>query len=352
MYPKNPTAIICLSPYAGGMEIDAIKLAKKLSTDIPITVIAKSGCFIESSHNNYVGYNNISLETIAFKTSFSFSIIFGVRDIIKKYGIKNVIFFGASELKSLYFSFLGLDINLIIRHGTTKSTPKKDWFHKLIYSKVNYHVSICKHLQKNVEHIIPFGKNTRSILIYSSVELPTMEPVPHSTLTLLHVGRIAPGKGQIDAIDACKILFDNNIDFIFYLVGGFDKGYEQVFMSHYNSLPYKNQIVLAGFSDNVREYYQRADIFLFPSHGEGLGNAFLEALSYGLECIVYNNTSFPELKELGLNFHLISNKNIQELSKVLLDCSKKPLLYNSNRAIITEYFSMDTEISRYKEILL
>jgi hypothetical protein len=148
---KSSTAIICLSPNAGGMEIDTIKLAKKLSPYMPITIIAKEGHFIANSKNDFLEYNQISLETVSFFCSLSLSIILKVRQIVQTKGIKNVIFFGASELKSLYFSFLGLDINLIIRHGTTKTTPKKDWFHRLIYSKVNFHISICKHLQKNVD---------------------------------------------------------------------------------------------------------------------------------------------------------------------------------------------------------
>jgi glycosyltransferase involved in cell wall biosynthesis len=352
---KSATAIICLSPYSGGMEIDAIKLARKLSPYAPVTLIAKKGYFIANSSNEYVGYNNIELETISFRSSLSFSIIFGVRRIIQEKGVKNVIFFGASELKSLYFSFLGLDINLIIRHGTTKSHPKKDWFHRLIYSNVNYHVSICQHLQKNVEYIIPFGKKSKSTLIYSSIKIPSVQSVPHEKLTLLHIGRIAPGKGQADAIQACKILYENGIDFIFYLVGGFDQKYEQPFMELYNSLPYKEKIVLSGFSDKVGDYYSQSDIFLFPSHGEGLSNAFLEALSYGLECITYNNTSFPELKNLGASFYLSPDKDIESLKTTLLlvaqNFSPQKRDSANNRSFIEDYFSQDREIKEYLNIL-
>jgi len=52
-----------------------------------------------------------------------------------------------------------------------------------------------------------------------------------------------------------------------------------------------------GFSDNVQQYLQTADVFLFPSHGEGLGNAFIEALANNLICISYDNTTFPEFQE-------------------------------------------------------
>jgi len=72
---KQNTAIICLSPYSGGMELDAIKLAKK-------------GAFIESKKDEFVGFNGIKLETISFKSSFSLNIILNARKIIKKYNIK------------------------------------------------------------------------------------------------------------------------------------------------------------------------------------------------------------------------------------------------------------------------
>lgn len=356
LYSKNPTAIICLSPNAGGMELDAIKLAKKLSSHTSITLIAKYDCFIANSKNDYIGYNGIELETIPFLFSISPSIIFKVRRIIQDKGIRNVIFFGASELKSLYFSFIGLHINLIIRHGTTKSTPKKDWFHRLIYSNVNYHITICAHLQKNVEYIIPFGKNTQNILIYSSVKMDTFNKIPHDKLVLLHVGRIELGKGQADAIKACQILYENGINFTFYIVGKFDKTYKSSFMTLYHTLPYKENIVLVGHTDNVTKYYAKSDIFLFPSYGEGLSNAFLEALGHGLECISYDNTSFPELRDLGFFFYIAKHKNIDELKKILLntvnqyDENSPYTLSNKNK--IQKDFHPDIEINNYLQILI
>ena len=352
---KQATAIICLSPYSGGMELDAIKLAKKLSSQMQITVIAQSECFIASKQDEYVGHNNISLESISFNRSFSPNIITTVRKIIQNKKIKNVIFFGASELKSLYFSFLGQDINLIIRHGTTKSRPKKDWFHKLIYSDVNYHISICKHLEENVNFIIPFGKNTQSKLIYSSFEFTEPKTLSHPKLTLLHVGRIADAKGQVDAIKACKVLVENDIDFEFNLVGGFDEAYKEEFLSFYTNCPYKDKINLVGFTDDVKSYIQKADIFLFPSYGEGLSNAFIEALSNNIICISYNNTSFPELKLLGIYFRISQNKNISELQKLLLqvvhDLDLEKKRSKINNTLIETFFSINKEINLYLDIL-
>jgi len=352
---KQPTAIICLSPYDGGMEIDSIKLAKKLSKYMQILLIAKQNAFIEKQRDTYVDFNNIKLETIKFKSNFSLSIIVNARKIIKHYNIKNVIFFGASELKSLYFSFLGLNINLMVRHGTTKSTPKKDFFHKLIYSNVNYHISICKHLENNVKYIIPFAKHTQSKLIYSSFDFQQPKHIKHTRLTLLHVGRIANAKGQVDAIKACEILHQNHIDFELNLVGGFDKKYQDEFMEFYNKSNYKHNINLIGFTNEVITYIQKADIFIFPSWGEGLSNAFLEAINNNLVCLSYNNTSFPELRELGLYFKLVEDKNIDklkiELLNVATNLSLEQDLSSDNFNKVQQLFSLKNEINKYMEIL-
>jgi len=352
---KSNTAIICLSPNSGGMEIDSIKLAKKLSSYTHITMIAKKDHFIANKKETYVNVNGIKLETIKFSSKLSFSIIKNTREIIKKNNIKNVIFFGASELKSLYFSFLGLDINLIVRHGTTKSRPKKDWFHRLIYSNVNYHVSICKHLKKNVEYIIPFGKKTQAKLIYSSFDFEEPKQIKQDKLTLLHIGRIAQGKGQIDAIKACEVLVKNNIDFNFNIVGGFEESYEKEFMKFYEQCSYKDKINLIGFTSEVDIFIQKADIFIFPSYGEGLSNAFLEAISNNLVCLTYQNTSFPELQELGLYFNMAENKNIDNLKKKLLhiiqilDIEKNKSQKNHN--LSKKLFALKNEMNNYLEIL-
>lgn len=349
---KQPTAVICLSPYRGGMELDAISFAKKLAPHMKTIIVVKENSFM---HDKLKNENNIAFETISFRSNLGFSLITKSRKIIKEHGIKNVVFFGASELKSLYFAFLGLDINLLIRHSTTKSTPKKDWFHKLIYSDVNYHISTSKHLEKNVNYIIPFGINTKSQMIYSSFKFNEPKHIPHNGINILHTGRIADAKGQTDAISACKVLIDNQIDFKLYIVGGYDEEYKERFLKFYKDIEYKNKVEFVGFTNNVEEYLHQADIFLFPSYGEGLSLSFREALANNLICFAYENTSFPELKELGLNFHLCKNRDIEDLSSQLLstcrNIKKEKEATKNNNNIIQEVFSEEKEIKKYLEIL-
>lgn len=360
MAPRHNTAIICFSPYFGGMEMDAFRIAKLLSNSIDITLIVKHNSLMSARYRDEAEKYNIRVETIKFTFNLSPSIILKTRKLIKTNNIKNIIFFGASEMLSLYFAFIGLNINLIIRHGTTKSSSKKDILHRLLYSDVNYHIAICKHIAKNVEQIIPLGKNSKIKVIYSSLRhAPDNLPAPkyHSQplVTLLHVARITDGKGQIDTIKACETLFNNHIPFKLIFLGEVDPNFKDEFYNSFSTLSYSSSIIVPGYTTSVSDYYKSANIFIFPSKGEGLSNSFIEALSYGLVCISYNNTSFPELAQAGFDFFMAENGNIDDLKSCLLkaidyiNTNKIPILHNIKLA--QRLFSDKKEMNELLTIL-
>ncbi len=109
----QPVAVMCFSSGNGGMERSAVRLAKFLSTITTVVLFCKKDSFTERLyHEEDVDF---ACEAINFcSRKFSPSMLFGVRRAVKKHQLKNVIFFGASELKTLHFSFLSLDINLIV----------------------------------------------------------------------------------------------------------------------------------------------------------------------------------------------------------------------------------------------
>ncbi len=355
---KKNTAVICLSPNKGGMELAALKLALILSRFVKITLIVQKNKFMHEQCLNNDDFSSLSFKTISFKSTFSTSIILNTRQIIKSNNIKNVIFVGASELKSLYFSFLGLDINLIVRHGTTKSTPKKDFFHKLIYSDVNYHVAISKHLSKNVKQIVPFGKQTKLITIYPSMpkNISNKEKTDNSELKLLHVGRIAPGKGLKEALESCEILHKNKIKFTLDSYGGMAEKYKDEFESFLETLAYKDSFHLRGFTNNIYDEYPKHDIFIFPTKGEGFGNVMMEAIAHGIIVLAFDNTAITNFKEMGFNINLVKDGDIKALEEQLLYISnnleKEKSYAEKNMDLAKNIFSSERETKEYLELLI
>jgi glycosyltransferase involved in cell wall biosynthesis len=356
---KSPTAVICLSHHIGGMELAATKLAKVLSKDVDITYIIKENTFIHKECKENPDYKDLNFETINFSTTImSPSIVFGVRNILKERNIKNTIFVGASEIKSLYFAFLGLNINLIVRHGTLKSHPKKDWFHRLVYSNVNTHVAISKYMSGNVREIIPFGKNTILKVIVPSLAnaLSTKERTSSDTLRILHAGRVTSGKGIDKAILACGILYEKSVDFVFNNYGPADIKYEEKLKELLASIEYKQFVHINGFTDSIYDKYMDHDIFLFPTPDEGYGNVMMESISHGIIVLAFDNTAISNFGEMGFHIHLVKDGSLEALKERLLYISnnlqeeKKLTLENIEKA--KTIFSPQREATEYIELLI
>jgi len=351
---------MCFSSGSGGMEHDAVKLARLLSKEMDVVLACKKNAFIHHLHNGTS--EEYIIEPVAFSSrTLSLSMLFRVRLLIKKYAFDNVVFFGASELKTLYFSFLGADINLLIRHGTTKSKAKTDWFHRLIYSRVNYHIALSKHLLENVKKIVPDNGMAEYKIIYPSYEISSSvqadEKIEDKRLRITHVGRVAAGKGQIDAVRACKELYNKGIDFKLDILGGLEgDAYAEALESEIGTGDFSRRVQLRGHVTNVTEYLQATDIFLFPSLGEGMPNAFIEAMHHNTVCIAYDNTVFPEFREMGFYIHIVKNADVDELSQKLIevarDIDNEKVKSEVNVALVQDYFRVEQEMAQWRKALV
>lgn len=359
MHKKSPTAVICLSHHTGGMELAATKLANNLSKFVNVTYIIKENTFIHEQCRTNPDYKDLKYKTINFSTTLmSPSIIFSVRKIVTDSHIKNIIFVGASEMKSLYFAFLGLEMNLIVRHGTIKNHPKKDWFHTLVYSKVNTHVAISKYMSFNVKNIIPFGKNTKLTVIVPSLakSISRLTPTQSDVLRLLHAGRVTSGKGIDKAILACEILYKNNINFSFDNFGPADSKYAKKLEDLLSAIDYKKNIHINGFTNSIYDEYPKHDIFIFPTPDEGYGNVMMEAISHGIIILAFDNTAISNFGEMGFYIHLVKDQNMDALKNKLLyiannlEKEKALALENIEKAKIL--FAPEREAKEYLELLI
>jgi len=358
MIKKEATAVICLSHHIGGMELAATKLAKVLNDYIDITYIIKENTFIHKECKNNHDYEKLHYETINFKTTLlSPGIIFGVRQILTINNIKNVIFVGASEMKSLYFAFLGLDINLIVRHGTLKSHPKKGWFHRLVYSNVSTHTAISKYMSGNVKEIIPFGKDTKLKVIVPSLanKLSIKQRTHSDKIKILHAGRVTSGKGIDNAILACETLYKNKIEFVFNNYGPADDKYADKLKELLDGINYQDFIHINGFTDSIYDKYMEHDIFLFPTPDEGYGNVMMESISHGIIVLAFDNTAISNFGEMGFHIHLVKDKSLEALKERLLyiakNIEKEKDLAEQNIQKAKEVFSTKREATQYIELL-
>jgi glycosyltransferase involved in cell wall biosynthesis len=337
-------AILCLSHFEGGMEIDALKYTKHFN-DIgyDCRLICRASTFL----NYKAESQGIPHHTINFKYKLDIRLILGLRRIIQSEQISTLIFFGTSEIKSIYFAVKKLNCKVIVRHGTTMSSPKKDMIHSLLYSCVDSFVGISEHLRRNVHDIFP--TNDKPVkAIYNFTEIPNPIATPRER-PFLFVGRVEKSKGIEDAIIALGKA-DIHVSLKQLTVVGRCRS---DYIDKLEGLAREHGILLnfTGYTDKPEQMYLSHRYFLFPSYGEGLGNVTIEALSHGLQCISYNNTVFPELKEIGFqNLHLSINRNIDDLSQTLTAVTTLNFIEN-DYDVLQKHFSKQVSSENWKKLL-
>lgn len=100
-------------------------------------------------------------------------------------------------------------------------------------------------------------------------------------LKLVYVGQVTYRKGIHHLLKVMDRFPDDDVEL--YLAGGYSDS--TPFVQEYKK---RNNIHFLGFvtRDVLASLYQKSDVFVFPTLGEGYGMVILEALSCGVPCIV------------------------------------------------------------------
>jgi len=102
------------------------------------------------------------------------------------------------------------------------------------------------------------------------------------------------------------------------------------------------------------EAYQEAHIFVFPSHGEGMPNAVLEAMGFGLPVVCTPVGALVDFFEDGIHGKLVPIGDIQAIYNSILDLSSDHLRLTgmalNNHQYALQRFRSDKVCMRIKKI--
>jgi glycosyltransferase involved in cell wall biosynthesis len=161
---------------------------------------------------------------------------------------------------------------------------------------------------------------------------------------LLHVGRLAPGKGQRELIEALARLARR--DAVVVLAGkDLETGgaFERDLEARADELGVRDRVVFAGHRDDVPALLAAADVFVLPSRIEGLPLTVLEAMAAARPVVATRVGGTPEAVVDGETGELVPAGDIEALVRaldgLLSDPERARRLGESGRRRVHERFS-------------
>ena len=175
---------------------------------------------------------------------------------------------------------------------------------------------------------------------------------PQGPLKLLCVGRLVKRKGQGILFEAIKSLKDSGIQILLTLVGDGDES--AAYKENVKNLGIDDHVNFAGYieRDRIINFYKDADIFILPSHNEGMCMAALEAAASSLPLLLSYNADNGLVKD-KVNGFLFSNSDVSTLCSLIqfFDSNREKIISMgaASRSLVNS-FDWRQIANRYSEI--
>ena len=188
--------------------------------------------------------------------------------------------------------------------------------------------------------IIPNFSDFRSIdyeIIY-----PSKEP-----FKIIYVGLINERKDPFSLLKPIKILKDKgyNITLEYFGEGELkEQLIEEIF-----SLELSNEVFVKGFSNEIYNHLMNSHLFVLPSFSEGLSRACLEALEYGIPCLIREIYGNSDVIKPSLNGYLFKNNNdlVDKIEYFFLNFNYK----QKRRNLLPSKYHRENIIRCYKKLI-
>jgi len=135
------------------------------------------------------------------------------------------------------------------------------------------------------------------------------------------IGTVEPRKGLHLGIPAFKKFSESHPTYQFKIAGTFRPGkYTDSLKKMVRDFGLEDKVIFLGRIDEKQKeaLYRESKCFLFPSQNEGYGWVLIEAMSYGLPVVAFNNTAMPYTVNDD-NGRIIPNRNIELMGKALTE---------------------------------
>lgn len=166
-----------------------------------------------------------------------------------------------------------------------------------------------------------------------------------------HLGGIGAEKGQDLVFKALEILADR-LPQVKLVLGG-NISAEDLATTGLAETVSSGRAILAGYQENLFEFFSALDIYIMPSRAEGLGSSALLAMAHGLPVIATRVGGLPEIVEEGVTGWLVAPESPEALAHAIAAAGDNPdrLKERGNNARLrSKEFSADIMVERTEQI--
>lgn len=159
-------------------------------------------------------------------------------------------------------------------------------------------------------------------------------PLGDRSVSIVLAGNIAPGKGQIDAIQAVGILVSRNVNVQLTIIGNIGNKQYYKECDKYIKMHSLNCVIkMLPFSDRVEQILRDADIALCCSQHEALGRSMIEGMLAGCVVVASNCSSGTEIVRDGINGYIYKQGSPIDLADVI----ERVLSHPENAIAVAEH---------------
>lgn len=258
---------------------------------------------------------------------------------------------------------------IIIPHGTlTQGAQKKKWLKKkvanfLLFNRFINGAAAIQCLSERELEATLFGKN--KFIGTNGIEIPNIckHTFNDDKINFTYIGRLDPNHKGLDLMIKAialkeEILFENKCEFSIY--GPDQFGYVEKLNKLLTENLTKELVKLnsALYGEEKEQTLLNSDIFIQTSRFEGMPMGILEALSYGIPCLVTKGTGLGDLIQ-KYDAGWVAETNAEDIARVLTVAIQEKTLYPQKganaRRLVEENFSWSTvaksTIEKYQSLI-
>lgn len=294
---------------------------------------------------NRLFYPRVSSVLIFSSAGFSF-IEKGLMVLLSKLFGKKVLFAPRSGLikdnyeNSIFFRWY---ISFIIKHADLIICQGNIW--KDFYKKISQEEDHKFLVIPNWINVEPYIEN-----------IPVYNPDTNKNITVLYMGWLEEYKGVFDLIDAVRLLNERGVDFKLKICGMGNSKEKMLKLIKDYQLDHIIEYIGWVTGDDKMKQFKKTDIFVLPSHREGMPNVLMEAMASGIPVVATRAGGVPELIEDGINGFLVDCGRADQLAaaleKVIYSSALRNTFSQKGRQFITDNNSVERITSIFKKELV